>query len=141
MYKFLVEKEKEQQFDVEKQFYHFADNSVYILIKYYKGGTLINQLFVKLLDDLTDYKKFFNNFYMKKGEVFFEPILLKASESLDIFSLAKASHRPSQIQDMGHESIPLHGRKCKMLFQRVRIHGWRIVNTFYFFNFWSFCLF
>ena len=92
MYKFLVEKEKEQQFDIEKQFYHFADNSIYILIKFYKDGALINQLFVKLLDDLADYKKFFNNFYMKKGEIFFEPILLKASESLDIFSLAKASH-------------------------------------------------
>lgn len=92
MYKFLVEKEKEQQFVVEKQFYHFADSSVYVLIKYYKDENLVNQLFVKLLDDLADYKQFFNNFYMRKGEVFFEPILLKASESLDIFSLAKSSH-------------------------------------------------
>lgn len=92
MYKFLVEKEEQGDLQIEKQFFHFADNSIYLLIKYYKDGDVVNQLFVKVLQNIKDYKQFFNNFYITKSVLMFDPVQVKASNSMDIFSLETAKH-------------------------------------------------
>lgn len=90
---FYEEEKQTENYVTVYKYYEMADRSVYVLCVTYKGKRKIRQLFCKLLDDIEDYKKLKKYFYVSGGEVFSDPVVRKASESLNIFSLQKAKHK------------------------------------------------
>lgn len=89
---FYEEKIKDGNYTKLYRWYIMADKSVYILIVIYKGERKITQLFCKLLSKIEEYKKLKKYFYLVSGEVLSDPVIRKASTSLDLFSLEKAKH-------------------------------------------------
>lgn len=89
---FYEEKSKEGPYTKLFRWYIMADKSVYVLMVTYKGDHKISQLFCKLLSNVKDYKKLKKLFYLANGEVLSDPVIRKASESLNLFSLDKATH-------------------------------------------------
>lgn len=89
---FYEEKIKDGCYTKLYRWYLMADKSVYILMVIYKGERKIMQLFCKLLSKIGDYKKLKKYFYLVNGSVLSDPVIRKASTSLNLFSLDKAKH-------------------------------------------------
>ena len=71
------------KYKVKVTYYLFADKSVYRLEELYLGNNRVRKLLCKALNRISDYKKWAEKAYAIKGNVFFDCVYRKATNTLD----------------------------------------------------------
>ena len=95
MHKIYYEEYNTKCYNVRVTYYIFADNSVYRREELYLDGVCVRSLLCKALNKVDDYKEWDNNYYIKKGKVFFKPVIRKATDTLDYMKVDNGEYEVS----------------------------------------------